>query len=188
MSTSLTKTSRYLALILRHKPEIAGITLDGQGWARVDELLASLGESHGLTREQLERIVATDGKQRYAFNEDHTLIRANQGHSIPVDVGLEERKPPATLFHGTAERFAASIERKGLLPMGRLYVHLSPDVATARTVGTRHGKPLVYAVDCRGMRADGHRFWLSENRVWLTEQVPPRYLHRLEDPARDDRA
>ena len=172
------ETSKFISLILRHRPEAAGIVLDEHGWADVQELISGVNnsEGHTLDMETLEEIVRTDEKQRYSFNEDHTLIRANQGHSIPVDVELEEKVPPAVLYHGTGEKYVPSINAQGLLPKGRLYVHLSPDVETARKVGSRHGKPVIYTIDCAGMAADGYKFYLSANKVWLTKKVPVRYL------------
>ncbi len=178
---SLQRTGRFLSLILRHRPDTVGITLDEHGWADVEDLIAGVNAadgSHGLDREKLEEIVRTDGKQRYAFNEDHTRIRASQGHSVPVDVEPEEKVPPPVLWHGTGEKYTASIDRQGLLPKGRLYVHLSSDPETARAVGSRHGRPVVYEVDCRAMAAAGHRFFLSANHVWLTKAVPPDCLKK----------
>ncbi len=128
---ALTRTSCYISLILRHKPETIGITLDEHGWASVDELIAGVSRTHPLTMESLEEIVRTDEKQRYSFNGDKTLIRANQGHSIPVDVELPELEPPAILYHGTGKKYGPSIDRQGLLPKSRLYVHLSADKDTA---------------------------------------------------------
>ena len=113
----------------------------------------------------LEEIVKTDEKQRYAFNDDKTLIRANQGHSIPVDVELEQKTPPDMLWHGTGEKYVTSIERQGLLPKSRLYVHLSADYDTAIKVGSRHGRPVVYEVNAGAMAADGYDFYLSANGV-----------------------
>ena len=124
----------------------------------------------------LEKIVAEDEKQRYSFNEDKTLIRANQGHSIPVDVELEKKTPPATLWHGTGEKFTVSIDSMGLIPKSRLYVHLSSDQQTAKKVGARHGKPVIYQVDTEAMNRDGYEFFLSVNGVWLTKVVPVQYL------------
>lgn len=175
-------TSKFISLILRHRPEAIGITLDEHGWADVQELIQGVNatDRHRLTPEMLEEIVRTDEKQRYAFNEDHTRIRANQGHSIPVDVELERKTPPAVLFHGIGEKYADAIDRQGLIPKGRLYVHLSADVETARKVGSRHGKPVIYRVDCQGMAADGHEFFLSANHVWLTNRVPGQYLTKYE--------
>ena len=174
-------TSKFISLILRHKPETIGITLDEHGWADVRELIDGINQSEGYTldMEMLEEIVRTDEKQRYSFNEDHTLIRANQGHSIPVDVELEEMIPPAILYHGTGEKYVASIDREGLIPKSRLYVHLSSDEETARKVGSRHGKPVIYTVDCAAMTTDGYQFFLSANHVWLTKAVPAGYLTKL---------
>ena len=173
-------TSKFLSLILRHEPGVIGICVDEHGWADVRELIDGVNQSggHTLDMEILEEIVRTDEKQRYSFNDDHTLIRANQGHSIPVDVELEERIPPEILWHGTGEESVASIDRQGLLPMSRLYVHLSTDVETARNVGSRHGKPVIYQVDCRKMMEDGLRFYFSVNKVWLTKKVPAGYLKK----------
>ena len=175
---NLKSTSKYLSLILRHKPEAAGIALDEHGWADVEELIAGVRKSRPFDRETLERIVATDEKQRYSFNEDHTRVRANQGHSIPVDVELPVAEPPEVLYHGTGEQFAASIEEKGLLPMRRLYVHLSGDRETARKVGVRHGRPVIFRVLSGQMARDGILFYRSVNGVWLTGAVPARYLRR----------
>ncbi|MCD8190073.1 MAG: RNA 2'-phosphotransferase [Clostridiales bacterium] len=176
---SLKSTSKYLSLILRHEPELIGITLDEHGWAEVDALIAGVSHTHPLTMETLEQIVREDAKQRYSFNGDKTLIRANQGHSVPVDVELEEVTPPEVLYHGTGRQSTASIDAQGLLPMSRLYVHLSADYATAKTVGQRHGKPVVYRVHSGKMYADGFRFYRSVNGVWLTEAVPARYLEKM---------
>ena len=173
---SLTQTSRYISLILRHKPETIGITLDEHGWANVDELIAGVSRTHPLTMELLEEIVRTDEKQRYSFNGDKTLIRANQGHSIPVDVELPRLEPPAVLYHGTGRKYVPSIDRQGLLPKSRLYVHLSADEDTAVKVGRRHGEPIVYTVQAGKMSADGHPFYRSVNGVWLTKEVPTEYL------------
>ena len=126
----------------------------------------------------LETIVATDNKQRYSFNEDRTLIRANQGHSVPVDVELEQKTPPEQLYRGTGEKYVASIEAQGLIPKSRLYVHLSADTDTARKVGARHGRPVVYFVSAGEMARDGYAFYQSVNGVWLTRAVPAKYLRR----------
>lgn len=177
----ITQTSKFIALILRHKPETIGITLDEHGWASVQELIDGINNSgeHHLDMETLEEIVRTDEKQRYSFNDDHKLIRANQGHSIPVDVELEERIPPDILYHGTGEKYALSIEHQGLLPKSRLYVHLSSDIKMAIAVGRRHGRPIVYAIDSNKMHEDGYKFFLSKNNVWLTENVPVSYLSKV---------
>ena len=152
-------TSKYISLILRHKPEIIGISLDEHGWAVVDELIKGVSKTHPLDMETLERIVAEDDKQRYSFNEDKTLIRANQGHSISVDVELQEVIPLAVLYHGTGIKYKDSIDEQGLISKSRLYVHLSGDVETARKVGQRHGKPVIYTVDAAAMHDDGYRFF-----------------------------
>ena len=154
------RLSVFLSLVLRHQPEAAGITLDEHGWADVED------------------IVRTDEKGRYSFNEDRTLIRANQGHSIPVDVELTETAPPQVLYHGTASRFEQAILEQGLKPMSRLYVHLSGDAKTALTVGRRHGNPVVFEVDSGRMSRDGEHFYISQNGVWLTKRVKPEYLKR----------
>ena len=171
--------SKFIALILRHKPDAAGITLDEHGWAKVDELIAGINKTIPFTREQLEDIVKTDNKQRYSFNEDHSLIRANQGHSIPVDVELKQETPPNPLFHGTGEKYVSSILQQGLIPKSRLYVHLSQDTATAEMVAKRHGKPVIFIVDTVSMVKDGYLFFLSANHVWLTKKVPAQYLRVL---------
>lgn len=171
--------SIYLSLILRHKPEEAGITLDKNGWAKVDELIRGVRRKYPLDMETLEEIVATDNKQRYSFNEDHTLIRANQGHSIPVDVELKVTTPPRYLYHGTATKYVGLIERDGLLPKSRLYVHLSDNVDTAMGVGARHGDPVVYKVYAETMANHGFIFYKSVNGVWLTKEVPIEYMEMM---------
>lgn len=181
MSKQTRNLSKFISLILRHKPEIINLTLDEHGWAYVQELIKGINRSKGqiIDQELLEEIVRTDEKQRYSFNEDHTLIRANQGHSIPVDVELEEKNPPDILWHGTGDKYVASIDKQGLIPKGRLYVHLSSDIDTARKVGSRHGKPVIYSIDCGQMSEDGYRFFLSANKIWLTKEVPARYLKKI---------
>ena len=166
-------------MILRHKPEVIGISLDDHGWANVDELLAGIRRTRPIDTEMLEEIVRTDEKQRYTFNEDHARIRANQGHSIQVDVELEEKEPPEYLFHGTGRKYVESIDQTGLIPKSRLYVHLSGDQETAIKVGKRHGEPIVYQVAAGAMARDGHKFWRSANDVWLTKRVPPEYLEKM---------
>ena len=174
----LKETSKYMSLILRHKPETIGITLDEHGWADVDELIEGISRTQNFNMDILEEIVRTDEKQRYSFNDEKTKIRANQGHSIEVDVELEEKEPPERLWHGTGEKFAASIDNIGLIPKSRLYVHLSKDEETATIVGRRHGKPVLYMVNTREMYKDGFKFFLSKNGVWLTKEVPVRYLEK----------
>ena len=172
-------TGKFIALVLRHKPEVIGIHLDEHGWANVDELIAGIAKTQEFNLEMLEEIVRTDNKQRYSFNDDKTKIRANQGHSIPVDVELEQKIPPDVLWHGTGEKYVFSIEAEGLIPKTRLYVHLSSDPDTAIKVRSRHGKPVVYEVAAKEMQEDGYVFFQSVNGVWLTKQVPTKYLKRL---------
>lgn len=174
----LTETSKFLSLILRHKPEVIGISLDEHGWAEVDELIAGINRTRKFDKEMLEEIVRTDSKQRYSFNEDKTLIRANQGHSIPVDVQLDAVKPPETLWHGTGEKYVSSIDQIGLISKSRLYVHISGDIETAYKVGQRHGKPVIYKVLAGKMSEDGYTFYRSKNGVWLIKEVPVRYLEK----------
>ena len=173
---NLTKASKYIALILRHKPETIGIALDKHGWANVNELIKGVSKKYPIDMDILEEIVRTDEKQRYSFNEDKTLIRANQGHSIQVDVELEEVEPPVYLYHGTGEKYAESIDQNGLIPKSRLYVHLSKDVETAINVGKRHGNPVIYLVDSKKMYQEGYKFYRSTNGVWLVNNAPPEYL------------
>ncbi len=173
-----TSLSRFISLILRHKPEVIGISLDEHGWADVDELISGIGKTRKITREILEEIVRTDEKQRYSFNSDHTKLRANQGHSVPVDVELEKAVPPEILFHGTGRKYALSVESKGLIPGNRLYVHLSADPDTAYKTGRRHGIPVVYTVRSGRMHRDGFAFYRSVNGVWLTKRVPAEYLEK----------
>ncbi|MCI7767542.1 MAG: RNA 2'-phosphotransferase [Oscillospiraceae bacterium] len=179
-SKEKTAAGKYISLLLRHKPEAGGITLDEHGWADVNMLIAAVNGAFpfGFDMAALEDIVRTDGKQRYSFNSDRTLIRANQGHSIPVDVELPEKEPPELLYHGTGEKFVSSIDKQGLIPKSRLYVHLSKDRDTAVNVGSRHGKPVVYTVKSGEMHRDGYTFYLSVNGVWLTKEVPVRYLEK----------
>ena len=170
----LVKLSRYLSKHLRHQPERLGLTLEPGGWVRVDDLL----RASGITREELGEVVARNDKQRYSFDESGERIRANQGHSVEVDLGLEPAEPPAVLFHGTAESNVTSILRDGLERRGRHHVHLSTDAETATRVGARHGRPVVLEIDAAAMAAAGHEFFVTANGVWLTDAVPARYLRR----------
>lgn len=173
---NLTKIGKYISLILRHKPDVISITLDKHGWANVDELIKGVSKKHRLTMEMLEEIVATDDKQRYSFNADKTKIRANQGHSIDVDVELEEIQPPEYLWHGTGRKYIDSIMRDGLISKSRLYVHLSDNYNTAINVGVRHGEPVVLCIWAGDMYRDGYKFHQSKNGVWLVKHVPVEYL------------
>lgn len=177
MNDSLTSTSKFLSLILRHQPETIGLVLDENGWADVEELLRlANGYGRPITRPLLERIVAENDKKRFAFNETGERIRASQGHSIEIDLALSPIEPPPQLFHGTATRFVESIRERGLIPGSRQHVHLSADRETAVKVGQRHGKPTVLLVDSAAMARAGHRFFRSANGVWLTDHVPARFL------------
>ena len=173
----LVRTSKFLSLVLRHQPDAAGITVDVHGWADVDALLRGMNAAgQHCDAEMLAEIVASDEKQRYSFNADHTKIRANQGHSFPVDLELAPVMPPEVLWHGTATRFLDSIMQTGLKPMSRQYVHLSPDAETAYKVGIRHGKPVILRIEAQKMAAAGFVFYRAENGVWLTDAVPPEYI------------
>ena len=173
--------SRYIALLLRHQPEKAGLCLDKHGWAEVGALIEGVKQRYPeFNKEILDEIVARDSKQRYAYNYNQTMIRANQGHSIPVDVELKQSLPPAILYHGTGEKYVSSIQKMGLLPKSRLYVHLSSDIQTAIQVGKRHGQPIVYQIDTQQMVHDGFIFYLSANHIWLTKAVPVQYLKIIE--------
>lgn len=176
------KLSVFISLVLRHKPDAAGIQLDEHGWANVEELISGINSTgRKIDMKILEEIVASDEKGRYSFNEDMSLIRANQGHSIPVDVELREQEPPEFLYHGTAERFLENIQAEGLKPMSRLYVHLSKDKETAIKVGKRHGKPVILQVHSGELFRDGNKFYLSENGIWLIQSVPTRYFEIMEE-------
>ena len=159
---SLTRLSKFISLILRHQPQVIGITLDEHGWADVGELLEGIRKTRYIDMEMLEEIVRSDEKQRYSFSENKALIRANQGHSIPVDVELREEKPPRYLYHGTATRFLPAIQGEGIRRMGRQYVHLSGDFETAMAVGKRHGIPVVITIDAAAMARDGVTFYILE--------------------------
>ncbi len=177
MATDLVKLSKFLSLVLRHKPEEIGLTLDANGWADVDNLLR-LANAAGrrIDWALLEQVVAESDKKRFAFSDDGLRIRASQGHSVEVDLALAPAVPPEVLFHGTATRFLESIRATGLNSGSRQHVHLSLDADTAAKVGARHGKPSILTVRSRDMAAAGHRFYLSANGVWLTGEVPTVYI------------
>lgn len=170
--------SKFLSKHLRHAPEAIGLTLGDGGWVPVaDVLAASARAGVPITRDELNAVVAGCDKQRFALDEVGDRVRANQGHSVEVDLELSPAAPPAVLYHGTAERNRAAILAGGLSKMRRHHVHLSADVETATRVGTRHGKPLVFTVDAAAMAAAGHAFFVSANGVWLVDHVPAQYLH-----------
>jgi putative RNA 2'-phosphotransferase len=164
------RLSKRMSKALRHRPERVGLTLDPAGWVPVTDLLTALG----ITEAELREVVDRNDKKRFTIDGDR--IRANQGHSVEVDLGLPAAIPPDTLFHGTVARFLDDIMRDGLRPMSRHDVHLSPDRETARRVGARRGRPVILTVDARAMSEAGHEFRLSANGVWLTDHVPARYL------------
>ena len=176
----LEKTSKFLSFVLRHKPEAIGLDLDVNGWVALDLLIEKAAGEIALNRSLIEEVVRTSEKQRFALSEDGERIRANQGHSVKVDLQLEPKEPPAVLYHGTATRFLDSILAEGLRPGQRHHVHLSADEETAVAVGKRHGKPVVLKIASAEMQAQGFLFFLSENGVWLTDRVPPAYLTELE--------
>ena len=171
------RISKRLSLVLRHRPDKIGLTLDQSGWVRIADLLEAFRKSGmRLTREDLQYVVDHCDKQRFTISEDGQRIRASQGHSIDVELGYEPVAPPAVLFHGTAEKNLGAILEKGIVKRRRHHVHLSQDFATAVRVGQRHGKPVVLQINASEMRIDGFLFFCSENGVWLVEHVPPRYI------------
>ena len=177
MGSRSVRISRFLSLVLRHDPGRIGLALDRQGWLDVDRLLAASARSgFAFSLAELREVVAGNAKQRFALDPEGRRIRANQGHSLPVDRGLAPAEPPPVLYHGTSAGAVGRILSEGLWPMGRTHVHLSTDETTAEAVGRRHGRAVVLAVDSRRMHADGHPFLDSANRVWLTATVPPSYL------------
>lgn len=180
-----TRLSRWLALHLRHHPERIGVSLDAGGWADVDQVVAGAARTGvALTPEEVAEVVATNDKGRFQLDEGARRIRACQGHSVAVDLGLAPRRPPQRLYHGTVERHLPAILAEGLRPQGRQHVHLSADVAGARAVGSRRGRPVVLGVAAGAMHEAGHVFVLSTNRVWLCDHVPAAFL--TVDDARGD--
>ena len=176
----LTTISKFMSLVLRHQPRRIGLELDGAGWAGIDDLLArAAAAGRAITRDQLNEVVATSDKRRFALSDDGTRIRANQGHSIDVDLGLEPVAPPELLFHGTAARFVDSVMATGLERRSRHHVHLTEDVAIGEAVGRRYGKPVILRVAAGAMAAQGHVFFRSANDVWLVEAVPSNFIEVL---------
>ena len=172
------RVSKFISLVLRHKPQEANLVLDKFGYARTSELIAGVKKKYPeFNKDILIKIVETDEKQRYSFKDNGKLIRANQGHSFPVDLGLEAQKPPLLLFHGTSTKYLDSIMEKGIISKSRQYVHLSKDVDTAHTVGLRHGAgTVILVVSAEQMWEDGYKFFLSDNGVWLVDEVPTKYF------------
>jgi putative RNA 2'-phosphotransferase len=174
---TITKKSKWLSKHLRHQPERIGLTLEEGGWVEVEKLLAAARKYHmAMSRQQLDEVVAQNNKQRFSFDPTGMKIRANQGHSVEVDLGLEPQTPPPILFHGTGAQNRELLLREGLKKMRRHHVHLSTDVETALNVGARHGKPIVLEVDTARMSAGEHLFYVSDNGVWLSDEVPPEFL------------
>ncbi|MEM0577221.1 RNA 2'-phosphotransferase [Flavobacterium polysaccharolyticum] len=171
--------SKFLSLVLRHSPETIELKLDENGWADVEELILKCnkkGNQNQMTEELLDYVVENNDKKRFVFNENKTKIRASQGHSIDVELNLKESEPKDFLYHGTVEKFIDSIKKEGLQKMSRQYVHLSKDKETAIKVGSRRGKPIVLKINAPKMFLDGYKFYLSENNVWLIDEVPTKYI------------
>lgn len=167
------KLSKFLSYVLRHNPDKLELTLDNQGWVSVEELLSKL---NNVSMETLEYVVANNNKKRFAFNEDKTKIRANQGHSIKIDLAYSPIEPPELLYHGTATKNIESIQKSGIIKGSRHHVHLSVDIETAKDVGKRHGKPVILNIKSKEMYKAGYEFFLSENGVWLTDFVPVEFI------------
>ncbi|WP_266366092.1 RNA 2'-phosphotransferase [Tellurirhabdus rosea] len=178
----LTRISKFLSFVLRHQPAAIGIQLDQNGWADVNDLIQK-ANAHGIRfdRETLNHLVATNSKKRFAFNDTYERIRASQGHSFDIELGNNSQKPPQILFHGTSENSVQSILDSGLKKQSRQYVHLSRDSETAIKVGQRHGKPVVLRVFAEEMYNENFQFFLSDNGVWLTDNVPAKYLNRYNE-------
>lgn len=175
--TNLVEISKYLSFILRHKPESIGLTLSREGWVSLEDLiLASAKHGTKITEEIVREVVKKNDKQRFTISSDTLFIKANQGHSISVDLELREAVPPDLLYHGTVERFLKRIQSEGLLKMKRHHVHLSDSKDKARQVGMRRGKPIILKIAASLMYAEGSRFYVSPNDVWLTDIVPAKYI------------
>lgn len=177
MSANRIELSKFLSYVLRHKPDSIGLALDQQGWTSIDELVAK-GNAAGtrFAHADLLDVVATSDKKRFSLSDDGKRIRAAQGHSVTVDLGLSPQAPPDVLYHGTATRFVDAILSEGLKPQARQQVHLSADEATARRVGQRHGKPAIFRVKAGRMQENGFKFFIADNGVWLTDHVPAEFL------------
>lgn len=175
--TDKKRISKFLSLVLRHSPETIGIELDEQGWANVKELIEKCKKHrYHFSMEDLIEIVETNDKKRYSFNEKRNKIRANQGHSIDINLALQPVEPPEHLYHGTATRFLSSIREKGIVKGTRQHVHLSKDKDTAAKVGSRHGKPAILTILSGKMYHDGIQFYYSDNGVWLTDYIDVKYI------------
>ncbi|MDX6180765.1 RNA 2'-phosphotransferase [Flavobacterium sp. Fl-77] len=169
--------SKFLSLVLRHSPQTIGLKLDENGWADVEELIAKCSRNGNvLNKELLDYVVENNDKKRFAFNEDKTKIRASQGHSVTVELNLRIVEPLDYLYHGTVQASIDAIKEKGLQKMSRQHVHLSKDRETAIKVGSRRGVPQILTIKSGEMFRDGFTFYLSENNVWLTDEVPVKYI------------
>ena len=183
MSKHRTPSTKFLCYVLRHHPEVIGLRLDAQGWADIEELVLQLKRyGRTVTRQAIDRIITADPKGRFALSDDGRRIRANYGHSISVDLGLDDAEPPEYLYHGTSTRFLDDIRDRGLQPMGRVYVHLSETHEAALEVGRRHGPPLVLVVGTGRMHRDGFRFHRAGRATWLTKEIPVKYLVFPDNP------
>lgn len=177
-----TKISKFLSLILRHQPEVVGLTLEENGWIEVKKLIKACADyGKPFTFAELKSVVETNDKKRFGFNENETKIRANQGHSLEVEIEFEKKTPPKILYHGTAEKNLGLIFAEGLKKMSRHHVHLSADIETARKVGMRYGKPVIFEVDTEAMILENFEFFVSENNVWLTDSIPPNYIKLMSE-------
>ncbi len=177
MEGRLVRMSKFLSYVLRHHPEAEGLTMDDHGWVGVEELLSAPGaKQRGITRDLLSQVVAENDKQRFEFDEARQKVRAQQGHSRAVEMDWAVAIPPEYLYHGTAEQAVSRIREEGLLKQSRQHVHLCLDHGTAMKVGARHGRPVVLAIRAREMHATGHKFYVSGNGIWLTENVPPQFI------------
>lgn len=186
MKPNFEHLSKFMSFVLRHKPDAIGLELDSQGWTLISELISkSNAAGTRLSREDLLHIVETSEKKRFSLSPDRQSIRAAQGHSIPLELGLLPQEPPLVLYHGTATRFVDSILLEGLKSQTRQQVHLSTDETTAYRVGQRHGKPIIIKVEALRMHAEGFQFFLADNGVWLTDQVPPEFLSPLSSSTTD---
>ena len=174
MNTNLKSLSKFMSLVLRHKPEEIGIKLDANGWVSIEDLV--LKSNGKLTDETIRSIVEQNDKKRFAISDDGKSVRANQGHSVNIDLDLRPTEPPEILYHGTASRFLDSIKSEGLKSQSRQHVHLSLEIETAKSVGQRYGKPVILEIDAHQMHQDGILFYVSKNGVWLTQSVPVKYI------------
>lgn len=179
-ATTRNRTTKYLSYVLRHGPDTIGVTMDRHGWVRIDELIERSNRHRVLTRSLIDEVVATNDKQRFAVSDDGQRIRARHGHSVMVDLDLEPMQPPARLYHGTAVHNVPSILERGLLPLGRIHVHLSAERQTAADIAGPLECPKVLTVDAAAMAAEGHQFLLSENGIWLSGPIEPKYVTAID--------